>query len=900
MRLLVLVTAVLLSTASAGFAQKNPMATLKGVVSDSILNQPLEAATIAIYAQRDSSLLTYTVSDKNGQFEIKKMPALSKLKIVISFNGYYALTRIVSIPANQQQLDLGNNKLVKSYTELDEVIVVAEKPPVVFKKDTVEFNAGSFNTRPNAVVEDLLKQLPGVEVDKDGNITVNGKAVTKITVDGKDFFGTDPTIATKNLPKDIVDKIQVVANLTKEQVFNKSATGNEDKAINITLKKDKKQGWFGRATAGYGSRSRYEAGVSANYFNDKTQVNIIGSANNTNRMNFSRGGSGNRGGSGGGNGITESASAGINFSNQWSKDVKINGNYFYSNGSVRNNTRRKRENILPDSSFFTFSDNDNKNNSQSHQMVVNGDYRIDTMTDVHFNIGLNYNNSQSISANNSTTESPDGELLNKSNNSYSSNSHGNALNGGVFLSRRLNSKGRGISLNISFNDNDRTSINDNIGQNTFFRTGSSEIDSIDQRSTETNTGSSISVSATYSEPLLKNLTLLLSGGYNKSNSSSDRRTFTVNRLTGKYDIEDSAFTNSFRNNRESYTPTVSFNYNKEKLRASISNGIQWLKQESFSVTGDSLTSQQYMNFFPTANIGYQVGKSSNLSLNYNGRTQQPSIQQLQPIADNRNPLFIRMGNPNLQPSFTHAVNLNLNLQKIENNSYWYGSANYNTTDNQIMQEVYFDSLGRQVSRPINTDGNYSSGFYITYGKRWKQNKWSLRFNTTSGLNHGKSTVFNNKVLNKATSYGFSERIGFDFDLKDKFSIRPQFSIRYSDLKYSIEQSGQAATNITQNYSLEIMVNITKKLLVDTEINTNYNSRIAPGFRKVFTNWNAAVNWKLFKKDQGNIRFIIYDLLKQNLNVYRNISQTYIEDVQMDILQQYFLVSFTYNIRKFAR
>ncbi|HTF28364.1 MAG TPA: outer membrane beta-barrel protein [Flavitalea sp.] len=902
MRLVLLTWFLTLLTFAKAYSQKSPVAVIRGTIMDSVLQSYLESATISVFEAKDSTLFNYTFSDIKGGFLFRGVPVQQQLKLIISFNGYKTISRFFYINKEQKEFRFDTFYLVKSYTELDEVIVTAERPPVIFKKDTVEFNAGSFKTRPNAVVEDLLKQLPGVEVDADGNITVNGKAVSKITVDGKDFFGGDPKIATKNLPKDIVDKIQVTDNRTKEAIFNKTIDGTEDKAINITLKKNKNSGWFGRATAGYGSQERYEAGASINYFKGKNQLNFIGSANNTNRMNFGNGNNnrGNNGNGGNGPGITASGSAGVNFGTEAGKKFRINGSYFYNQTSTVNSTRRKRENILPDTSFYYISDNKTKNKNQGHNLSVNGDVELDSVTQLNFQTAVNMRDGWSLADNNSFSEDLKGNRINSSNTDYLSNNRGNSISGNLFVSRRLNTKGRGVSFTIGYNDNDNKAVSDNIGLNIYNIAGSIEADSLNQRGNDKNTGSSFNAAVAWSEPITKELNVLLRTAYSISNNVSDRRTYDLNGISGKYDIEDSALTNAFRNRNESLQPGITFNFNREKLRVSVGNSISFLRQDNFSVTRDSLMRQRFMNFFPTANFGYSISKTSHINFNYNGRTQQPSIQQLQPVADNRNPLYIRLGNPDLQPSFTHSLGLNINAQKIEKKIFLYGGINYNSTTNQIVQEVYYDSAGRQISRPVNTNGNYNGSVYISYGKNWKKKDWSLKVNSNTSINLGRNTFLSNKIENRANSYGVSETFSFTFDLNDKFDIRPQYSIRFNDTKYSIEQKGQVASSITQNLAVSVNCDITKKIIFETDISTNYNNRIAAGFRKSVTNWSAAINLKMFKKDQGNLRFIIYDILKQNTSVYRNISQTFIEDVQMDVLQQCFLVSFTYNLKKFGK
>jgi hypothetical protein len=903
MRHLILISLIFLIAAYSVSAQKRQAGVIRGTITDSTSGTVLESATISVFEIKDSSLLEYTLSDKSGNFQLKNVPLLINFKVIVSYNGYRTIAKIFKLDSVRKELKLDTFKLGKSYTELDEVIVTAEKPPVIFKKDTIEFNAGSFNTKTNAVVEDLLKQLPGVDVDKDGNITINGKAVSKITVDGKEFFGNDPLLATKNLPKDIVDKIQVTDNKSKEAIFNKTTDGTEDKAINITLKKDKKSGWFGRATAGYGSKERYDAAANVNYFKGKNHLSFIGNANNTNRMNSggrNNNNNNNRGGSNNGPGITESGSAGLNFSTEVGKKFKLNGSYFYNESSTLNRTKRIRENILPDTSFYYVSENVNINKNDGHNISLNGDAPIDSVTNINFQVSLNSRDGRSNSDNNAYSQTLNGILINSSNTDYLTNSKGKGLNGNLFISRILSAEGRGITLSMGYNGNKNTGISDNIGVNTFNIGGSIEEDSLNQRGNDDNSGSALNMALSWSEPFSKNLNLILRTGYAKSTNLSNRNTFNLNNISGKFDIPDSLQTNSFRNLNESITPGITLNYNNQKIRGSVGNSIGFLHQENYSVTNDSLMSQRFINLFPVANLAYQFNKTDHISLNYNGRNQQPSLQQLQPVADNRNPLYIRIGNPDLQPSFTHSFNLNINTQKVDKQIFLYGGANYNITTNQIIQEVYYDSLGRQISRPVNTNGNYNGSFYISYGKNWKKKLWTLRINSGSSLNLGRNTVYSNKIKNLANTYGLSQNVGLNFELKDKFDINPRYSIRYSDTKYSLQQTGQVSSSITQNLSLDININVIKRIILETDINSNYNSRIAPGFRKHVTNWSAAANWKIFAKEQGTLRFVIYDILKQNTNVYRNISQTFIEDVESEVLQQYFLISFTYNLKKFGR
>ncbi|WEK36697.1 MAG: outer membrane beta-barrel protein [Candidatus Pseudobacter hemicellulosilyticus] len=881
-------------------AQKRPTGTLKGTVVDSLLRQPVEAATVSVFEVADSSLVGYALTNRRGEFLIKDVPLDADCEMLISFSDMHPYIRRFSVPADKKELNLGLIRLRSGYKQLEEVMVVGQRPPMLLKKDTLEFNAGSFKTAPDALLEDLLKQLPGVELDKDGNILVNGKKVNKITIDGKDFFGNDPLVALKNLPRNIIDKIQVADDKTKQNQFNKLTTGNEDKVINLTLKKDQKQGVFGRLMGALGSEERYEAGASLNFFDDKRQANFIANANNTNRSfgggNFSISNAQSSFG-GGSSGRTESKAAGLNFSNVFNPRLTMTGSYFYNSGAVSNTTRLQRENILPDTSFLYRSATSNGSNNRSQRVHTNMDFRPDSLTSMYLNAFYNNTSGTSASSNQASSLSMKGDTINTSANDVFSQTRNNGVGADLFMGRRLRKEGRGISLSLNMNYDKQNLEDRNIGKNEYFKTdGPNTADSINQRGIGNNLNQSIGISFSYSEPVSKALTLLFRYNYRSSNNRSDKVTNRYNALTGEYDIRDSLYSTAFRNNTETHNPDLNIVYSgKGKIRSNAGLGVQWLTQENFTV-GKADLAQQYMSIFPSASFAYQLSRTSELGINYNGSNQQPSLQQLQPVPDNSNPLYVQLGNADLRPSFFH--NVNISFRKASAQNYWYGSGSFSTTSNMIVNETYFDSVGRQVSRPLNVNGNYNMSANATYSKTWKISDWSLRWNATLAGNFSQNIVFTNKVRNNSKTYGLSSRTGMSVTYKELFTMMPAYNIQFSDTRYSIQDAADAQT-INHQLTVDVFTNWPKRLIVENNIQYSYNSRIAPGFRKGVTMWNAAVNYQLFKKKQGILRFAVYDVLKQSTNVSRTVTQTYIQDMQTEVLQRYCLLSFIYNLRKFG-
>lgn len=887
--------------ASSLQAQRTQYGRLKGTVIDSVENNPLEAATVSVFLSSDSSLISYAITGKRGEFVINDIPRATNCWLLISFNNYNPGIKSFRIPADKQELDLRIVRIDKSYRELGSVTIVAQKPPVVIRQDTIEFNVGSFVTRPNGMIEDVLKQMPGVEIESDGTVTINGKKVSKVTLDGKEFFGGDPKIALKNLPKDIIEKIQVTDNRTRESRFNKTKTGNEDLAINLTIRKDKSKGLFGMAGAGYGTDNRYEGFANLNYFNGARQMNFIANANNTNRGGFSGDNFniGNASGTlgGGGQGIMRAQSAGVNFSENSSNRWKLNGSYFYNRGKAENLNRLQRQNILPDTTFFYNSVNKTENKNDNHRLSVNVGFNPDSATELYLNASFDRDKMQMITTNDAASKGGSGTLINTSANTFITNAKGLRGSGEFFAGRRFRKRGRGITFNMSYGYNEQPLDEENSGQNVFYKDDTLDSrEDIDQRSHTSNFSYNTSVNINYTEPILENFTLHLRHNYQNSKNESDKLTNRFNPATGEYDIRDSLFSNVFSTIISSHMPGMSLQFQRNRLHWNVGAGLQFFSQDNMTVEDAAMLKQDFINFTPSASIGYNFSKSFNVEMYYSGRSQQPSIQQLQPVPDNRNPLYITLGNPDLQPSFYH--NFHINARRTSGTSFWHASVNINTTIRQIIEETYFDELGRQVSRPVNVNGNYNLSWNLQYSKSWKRRNLSLRVNLGNRGNYNHNTTFTNKVKNQAEVYALSPSLGINFTWKQLLSIQPSFRMRYNFARYSVSNIQDVQYN-TKNLNVSMFWNYPSRLIIENSLQYNYNSRTAPGFRKGVAMWSAAANWQLFNKQQATIRLAVYDILKQNAGIYRNITQTFIEDNQSQVLQQYFLLSFIYNLRRFG-
>jgi hypothetical protein len=881
-------------------AQRTRYGTIKGTVIDSLSRRTLESTSVAVFLTSDSSLVNYALTTRKGEFTITDIPFNTQCKLVVTNKGYEEYTRSVILPVDTKELRLDTILLAKSFNELKAVTVTAFRAPVTVKPDTLEFNVSSFKTMPNAMVEDLLKQLPGVDVDKDGNVTINGKKVSKIMVEGREFFGGDPKIALKNLPKDIIDKLQVVDNKSREARFNKTTDGNEDLAINLTLRKEVQKGWFGRLSAGYGTDDRYEGAAMVNFFNGARQFSLIGNASNTNRGSVA-GGDFNISNSrstldGGGGGLTRAASGGLNFNDNISRQIKLTGSYFYNSGHTDNLSKVQRENRLIDTTFLYKADNNSVNDYTNHRLTLNASYTLDTLTEMHINTNFNTNQSDVVNDKDAISTGLNDVIINTSENSYTTKGNGKNISTEFFFSRRFRKQGRGFTIGLNYNHTDQSSVNDNVGQNDFYKNGSIDsTDLVNQRSNTKSNGKVVSFTASYSEPVTRHINAIFRYNYTRNLNYSDKITNRYNAVTDKYDLEDTAFTNAFRNINVTHTPDVSLSFNKNKYRASLGSGVQFLTQDNLTITSGNLLHQYYINVTPSANLGYNFSKTGSVSVFYNGRNQQPSIQQLQPVPDNSNPLYVNLGNPDLRPSFFH--NINIQVRESKGNSYWFTGLTYNTTQNQIIYQSWFDDVGKQFSQPVNVNGNFGMSGNLQYSYTLKKRDVMLRMNLGSNGYYNRNNTFTNQLAVTSNAYSFSQSIGLNFTYKQLLSVMPSVNVRFNKTRYSAESMQDAEFN-TKTFSVSAFWNQPKWLILENNLHYTYNSQIAPGFNKSVTMWSAAVNCLMFKKQQGILRLAVYDILRQNVGVSRTITQNYIEDRQSQVLQQYFLLSFIYNLRKF--
>ena len=910
-------------------AQKN--GSVKGIAFDTISKQPVAAATVTVLERKDSSLVTFTMTGNDGRFELKGL-ANGDYRVMISHVSYYNSNKNFTISEVAKNAELGNLVMNDKAKVLEEVVLAAEAPPVTLVGDTIQYNAGSFKTPPNASVEQLLKKLPGVKVDKDGTIKAQGEKVTKVLVDGKEFFGNDPKVATKNLPADAVDKVQVYDKQSDQAQLTGFEDGNYEKTINLKLKKDKKKGVFGKISVGAGNKERYEGKFNVNSFKGARQLSAIGMGNNTNAEGFSfmdilnfsgelakmqRSGGGNininvsgedaaaMGLNAGGrnSGINTAWGSGLNYNNIIGTKLDFQSNYFYNRYNPKQESHIQRQYLLPSTYYYnqnSFSDNLNNN----HRFNLNSLYQIDSLNSIRINPSFSYQQTDNRSQTDYQTLSASKTLTNEGFSNTTSANKGYNFRNDIMWRKKFARKGRTFSLSL------QTSLNNSDGDGSlssitsFYNPNGSLLkkDTLNQQSTTESNLKSYTARAVYTEPLWKKSLLEFSVSRSNSKSVSAKKTHDYNKSSGKYDQLNTFLSNDFENTYGFTNAGIRMRTQKKKYSYSLGANWQQAKLAGKITTGakDSLISKTFRNILPNARFQYNFSKFKTFSLSYNTSTNQPSMSQLQPVPDNSNPLNIRDGNPDLKQEFNHAIQANLNLMSPYKNKNLFVFLTVQTTENKI---VNFDSINLQTgvrkTKPVNVNGVYNLNNSISYSMPVRFLKGSFEISNNSGYSQGKqliNTLTGQVVENTIKTLTFGPEVRLDMNPTEKLNVTVGAGINHNRTKYS-QQAAQNTTYLSQEYTASVDWEMPKGFFFSTDFTYIINSQRAAGFNTKVPLWNASISKQMLKFNRGELKFSARDLLDKNIGISRNTSNSYIEDSRVLTLRQFFLLSFTYSLSK---
>ncbi|MEP7163155.1 MAG: outer membrane beta-barrel protein [Ferruginibacter sp.] len=912
-----------LPIALGSMAQKN--GTVKGVAFDSNYKRPIELATVSLLEKKDSSLVSFTMTDNAGRFEFKNIRN-GEYRLLITHVNYHNNNQLFTLGDHDKEADLGNIIMNDRSKTLNEVVVQTEAPPVTLINDTVQYNAGSFKTAPNANVEQLLKKLPGVKVDKDGTIKAQGEKVNRVLVDGKEFFGSDPKIATKNLPADAVDKVQVYDRQSDQAQLTGFDDGNYEKTINLKLKKDKKKGMFGKVSIGAGTNERYEGKFNINSFKGARQVSAIGMGNNSNaegfsfmdilnftgelnRMQRNNGGNLNINISGddaaamgaGGNrdaGIKTAWGGGVNYNNIIGTKVDLQSNYFYNRYNPNTESHIQRQYFLPDSSYF-FKQNSFVNNlNNNHRLNLNALYQADSMNSIRVTPSFTYQETNNRSQNDYQTM---GENKTMTNEGFSNNSAANAgynFRNDLAYRRKINRRGRTLSLSL------QTSINKSNGNgalssiNKFYNPDGTlfKKDTINQQSNTAADLSGYTARIVYTEPLFRRSLLEFSAGKSYTRNNSEKITYDYNKLNGKHDQLNDQLTNDFKNDYGYTNAGIRVRTQKRKYNYSFGATWQQATLEGKVITGvkDSLISKTFTNILPNARFQYNFSRFRRFSFNYAASTTQPDMSQLQPVTDNSNSLNIKEGNPNLKQEYTHNIQSNLEMVSPYKNKNLFFFFNMQATQNKIVNYDSISSLGVKTTKPVNVNGVYNLNGSISYAVPVRFLKASVEI--SSNVNYYNGKQFINRTANNIMAFSLGPELRLDMNPHNKLNVSLSAALNYNNTKYSL----QAALNTTyfqQEYSSSIDWEMPKRFFFSTDFSYTINSQRAAGFNSKVPLWNASISKQMLKYNRGEIKLSAVDILNRNIGISRNSNQNYIEDSRVKTLRQFFMLSFTYSLSK---
>lgn len=908
-------------------AQAVPAGSVSGKVADTASQQLLKDASISIMDVDDSTIVVNALSKEDGTFLIEKLP-FGRHLLMVSFQGYSPVYTSFELTAAQPAYKAGNIIMVSEPANLGTVVV--KTPPMVIKGDTTEFNASQFKTKPNSTAEDLLKKMPGMEVAKDGTVKAQGQEVKKIFVDGKRFFGDDPKMATKNLPTDMIDKIQVFDAMSDQSAFSGFDDGERETTINIVTKKDRRKGVFGKLAAGLGNLERYTATGNINKFNGNQQISIISQANNTNSQNFSgrdilSAGAGNRNGVPGigaltgnnGSGITRTIAAGINYSDVWSPKTSVNGSYFYNNMRTLSQSDRFRETFVAnDSSLFRNSSSLADNNNQNHRFNFQVEHKIDSMNSIQIRPSFNYQNSENFSESNSFTTR--GKLIpqNDVRTFNTSRNNGFNFNNNILYRHRFAKQGRSLSLNLSQGLNDNDQNRTTLSYNNYYTGSNIRKDTINQVTTVDRNGTSFGANVSYTEPITKKGQLELGYNFNTNKNTSNQETNSYNPLTAKFDRRDTVLSNSFDNSNNSHR--VSLNYRQQITKDfsyTLGMGVQHSELTSANLTKNTLLQQSFNNLFPSLSLQYRKGRTKNIRFNYRGNTRQPGINQLQDVINNSNPLNISTGNPALKQEFNHNLNLFYNSFKTGSMRNLNFNLNLSSTSNKIANSYFINTSnsivridnvqlipGAQYVKPINISGAYDMRGYVNYGFPLKNPKSNINLSTNASYSRDVNVVNASKSF--INNYIVGETVRFTMNMNEVLDLNFSSTSTYNFARYSQSTSVKGVTQpngdyFSQVFSIEPTFSPKSGWILSSDFDYLMTRGQAQGYNQSIPLWNASIAKLLFKKKEGELRLTMFDILNQNKSITRNVEQNYIEDVRTNVLTQYFMLTFTYNIRKFG-
>lgn len=887
--------------------------TIKGTVVDET-NSPMPKATVRLLSVVDSAAIKGAITNEKGHFDLSEVKK-GKFILEVSYVGYSPIYKNISVSDNQS---VGTIHLSENAQVLKDLTVTGIKTPIKVMEDTVEFNADSYKTQPNAVVEDLLKRLPGVEVDKEGKITHNGKEITKILVDGKEFFSDDPKVASKNLPVEMVEKLQVIDRKSDLARLTGVDDGEDETVINLSVKPNMKNGWFGTLEGGYGTDERYKGSFNINRFWNGNQITFIGGANNVNDLNFTDGGNGRFQRFGGSNGITTSRAFGINFNVGNEEIFRVGGDIMYSHSKRDTRTTQNRQYLFEDSTSYY----DSKKNTLDKGDNIRADFRMQWKPDsfntleIRPNVSLNYNNSESdeLSSTFAGFRNSDarGDQVNKSINTMTSKGHSYEFGTRLIYNHNFKQhRGRSLSLMANIRTSNIREKTNTYSWNQFYLLNDS-VDLYDQFANNHTWSNTFSSRITWTEPLgdvKKGNFLTFAYQFQYRWNNADKLTYDHPVLfpdgwegapvIGEELNLNEELSNRFRNNYMNQDIRVGFKHvsKEQNLDVGLSLVPQMSKSTDLINDAKSIPTRWVWNYAPYLRYRWKMSKTRSLNMNYNGRSSQPSMTQLQPVADMSNPLNIIQGNPDLKPSFSHNLNARFQDFQPEAQRAIMAMVRASMTQNSIVSRSVFNpETGGQWTTYENVNGMYNLNGFSMISFPFK-NK-SFTFNNHLGLGYSHSVGYVNGTKNNISNFSFNESFGIAWRPDNiEIELRPQYSLQNT---HSNVQTSSNRTVHTFGGRFYGSYYTPFGLVFNTDLTYSANRGYGEGYNKNEWMWNATISYQMLRERNLTLSLTAHDILQQQSNIQRQINANYIQDAIYNSLTRYFMVTVSYKFNTFGK
>ncbi|NVO21484.1 MAG: TonB-dependent receptor [Bacteroidetes bacterium] len=909
---------------------------ISGTLVNSTDQSPLVGAAVKLAGIRDSLKVTFTTSDNLGVFQFANLPR-GPYRLTITYIGFEKVEKQVF--AGGKSEDIGSIVVNPSSTNLNSVDINSTTVRAEQKGDTTQYNASAFKVTQDATTEDLIKKMPGITVEN-GTVKAHGEDVKKVLVDGKQFFGDDPSATLKNLPAEVVDKIQVFDKLSDQASWTGFDDGSGQKTLNIVTKRSRNNGQFGKFSAGYGTDDRYMLGANVNFFNGQRRITLLAMSNNVNQQNFSAddvigsgsGSGGNQPGGGGrpsggpgfqvgpSSGIFSTNAIGFNYTDAWGTKLNVNASYFWNQGNTTTNKITNRQYILNGASSQYYDELSNAtSDNMNHRLNMRIEYNIDTNNSIILSPRLSIQDNTSKSILNDTTASgPEfipSNILNLSTNNNDNRAQGYNFNNDLLFRHKFLKKGRTFSINLGTSLTERNKNNYVKTNSLYYATIASQVnDTIDvnQYGKTLANGVTLSSNLVYTEPVGKNSQVQVNYNISWSKNDNDKKTYNYQNVSDTgYTLFDTQLSNIYKNKYTTHRVGTGYLYQTEKVNLNAGITYQYaILAGNTSFPFDDSTHRTFNNILPNLMLNYKFSKVTNLRVVYRASTNAPSTGQLQKVIDNSNPLLLSTGNPDLKQEIRHFAMSRFSHSNAAKTANIFTMLFFQKTQNYIGNNTFIagsdtaflvngDSAimkrGAQLSVPKNLDGAWNARALLTVGFPIKPIKCNINFNT--GISYNQIPSLINGKANESKTYGLNLGSVLSSNISEKLDFTLTYNVNYNLVENTIQPS------LNSNYLFQIASaqfnwEFWKGFFIQNSVTYQNYQGISTKITTQYTLWTLNVGKKLFKNKAGEIKLSGYDILDQNKSLNRSVTDTYIEDSNTEVLKQYFMLTFTYNLRNF--